>query len=128
MSQDSKKPNSVLVVDDDELLLDLLVMFFEDQNYTVYRASSGNKALEVLKKQKVDVILSDIRMPDGSGPSLLIETRKLYPDPKELVFIFMSGYSDFPNVGQNDLHVAAVLAKPFELDDLVVVINKAFQS
>lgn len=57
----------ILVVDDFVEMLELLVSMLEQENYDVYAASSGSEALEIAKKVKFDLVISDLQMPIMSG-------------------------------------------------------------
>ena len=58
---------------------------------TVLTAGSGPEALEILKRQQIDLLITDQRMPDMSGTELLIEARKLFPDAKR---VLLTAYAD----------------------------------
>ena len=83
---------SVLVVDDEEDLREILRFELEDQGYNVLEADGVDEALSQLSKNHVDVVVSDIRMPERSGIELLKEIRIKHHDKPAL--IFMSGFAD----------------------------------
>ena len=64
-------PISVLVVDDEEPIRNALKKFLNQQGYDVVTAASGDEALRVLQRQKVSVVLLDVRMPGKSGIDLV---------------------------------------------------------
>lgn len=80
--------SSVLVVDDDELITDVMVNFFEDQGYTVFVAPSGEAALEQFDSSNPDFIISDLRLPGMDGFSLISAVLDRKPSMKCLI---MSG-------------------------------------
>ena len=86
---------TILIVDDEPNIVEGLATQLQ-QNYgdraIVLRSFSGMHALSVLKNNQVDVILSDICMPDLDGLALLEETEKLWPRAH---FVFLSGFDDF---------------------------------
>lgn len=110
-------PNpSILVVDDELLIRDLLYDFFSGQGWTISVAENGERALELLHDRSVDLVLSDIRMPQMDGLALTSEVQKEYPG---LPIILMTG---FPSV---DSAVAALrsrvvdyIVKPFNINQL----------
>src|SRR4051794_40528673 len=83
---------TILVVEDDETLREVLAAEFEYQGLKTLMAAGGEKALGTLKRESVDAIVSDIRMPDGSGIDLLRAVRECFYDRPPLIFI--SGFSD----------------------------------
>ena len=72
----------VLVVDDEEMILLNLAVFLEDDGFTVFSASSGEAALELLSRETVDVAIVDIRLPGMDGNTLILEAHKLYPETR----------------------------------------------
>lgn len=83
---------SILVVDDEPDLVDITAELLEMQGFDAVRAYSGREALRLFLQTPTDLILSDIRMPNGDGVWLVSEIRKLAKQP--LGFAFMSAYSD----------------------------------
>ena len=80
--------SSILVVDDDELITDVMVNFFEDQGYAVRIAPSGEAALELLDSFSPDYIISDLRLPGMDGFALISAVLDRKPSLKCLI---MSG-------------------------------------
>ena len=72
-------PGAVLVVDDEMLIRKLLEKVVVRDGYKVVTAANGNEALEVLEKEKISVIITDVKMPEMTGPELLIEVKERYP-------------------------------------------------
>lgn len=111
----------LLIVDDEELLRDNLARFFTRKGFDVAQAGSGNQAIEVLTKQEFDLIISDMKMPDGDGLFLYEKTRQLNPLPN---FIFLTGFSE---TSEQDLMsfpgVCLVENKPVEKKALLAKIN-----
>ena len=79
----------ILVVDDDRIILDSLAEFLRVEGYGTETAASLKSALQVMERQPVDLIISDLNMPGGNGFELLHVVRKRYP---ETVLIMMTGY------------------------------------
>lgn len=78
----------ILVVDDDQNLLDLLDDTLTTIGYEATGSADGFEALEKLKQQKFDLVISDIKMPGMDGLELLREIRESYPD---LPVLFITG-------------------------------------
>lgn len=117
MNMDYLKNKTILIVEDDEALRESLVMEFEYHGAHVLSASSGNKALEVINKgERIDAILSDVRMPDGNGVDLLKNVKDINVEVP--VMMFMTGFTDLSVPEAYHMGAEAILPKPFELDDL----------
>ncbi|WP_309120942.1 response regulator [Paenibacillus sp.] len=85
----------LLIVDDEAILLDGLVELFQSLNtleLEVYRASSAMQALRTMEQDKIDIVLTDIRMPEMSGLELFDRIRVRWPRCK---VVFLTGYDDF---------------------------------
>lgn len=107
----------ILVVDDEELLREVLSETFAMYGAIVDSAGSGNQAFEKIKENQYDVVITDIRMPNGDGISLLKNINQLNgPRPKLFV---SSAYSDLTPEKVKDLHILKVFVKPFDLGDLL---------
>ncbi|AYG66427.1 MULTISPECIES: PAS domain-containing sensor histidine kinase [unclassified Rhizobium] len=114
----------VLLVEDEEAVRRGGKRMLETRGYTVYEAGSGVEALDIMDELdgQVDVVVSDVVMPEMDGPSLLRELRKKYPDMK---FIFVSGYAE--DAFARNLPADAqfgFLPKPFSLKQLAVVVRE----
>ena len=114
----------VLLVEDEDAVRGFAVEALKRQGYEVLQASSGVEALEVLAgtDKPVDLVVSDVIMPEMDGPTLLKELRRTKPDLK---FIFMSGYPDdaFKNTLDPDTEFA-FLQKPFSLAQLATKVKE----
>src|SRR6185436_1188777 len=84
---------TILLVEDEEGLRTLNARGLTSRGYTVIEAGNGIEALEELERQggHVDLVVSDVVMPEMDGPTLLVELRKKNPDIK---IIFVSGYAE----------------------------------
>ncbi len=108
------KPSDIyiLVVDDEPLILEAVSDLFKKFNFKVDTACSGNKAFELFQKNSYDLVLTDVRMPDGDGIEL---TKKIKAkDTIRPSVLFMTGFSDLLN--QEIYHIGAEgkFIKPFD--------------
>jgi two-component system, cell cycle sensor histidine kinase and response regulator CckA len=114
---------TILLVEDEEGLRALNARGLTSRGYTVLEASNGVEAIEVLDKNgKVDLVVSDVVMPEMDGPTLLKELRRRDPNVK---IIFVSGYAEeafAKNLPSQEQY--AFLAKPFTLKQLVAVVKQ----
>jgi two-component system cell cycle sensor histidine kinase/response regulator CckA len=114
---------SILLVEDEEGLRALNARGLASRGYSVYEAGNGLEAIEVLDKQgHVDLVVSDVVMPEMDGPTLLKELRRRNPEVK---IIFVSGYAEeafAKNLPSEEQY--AFLAKPFTLKQLVAAVKQ----
>ncbi len=109
---------SILVVDDERDICDLLSLELIDQGFTYFIAHSVAEAVKILKNSPVDLVITDIRMPHKSGIDLLHELRLTN---RKLPVVFMTGFSDLSEAEAMRMGASAVVAKPFEMSEMVKV-------
>ncbi|EKD40397.1 MAG: sigma-54 dependent DNA-binding response regulator (NtrC-type regulator), partial [uncultured bacterium] len=107
----------ILIVDDDQNILEVLEARLQAAGYRVYRAASGPAALDLLKSKPVDVLVSDMKMPEMSGMELFVEAVAIQP---QLPVIFLTAYGTIPDA-VTAVKAGAVdyLTKPFDGKELV---------
>jgi two-component system cell cycle sensor histidine kinase/response regulator CckA len=114
----------VLLVEDEEAVRRFAVAALKSKGYEVLQAADGVEAMEVMAEHdnKVDIVVSDVIMPEMDGPALMRELRKI--DPK-LKFIFVSGYPDdhFKNSLDPDADFT-FLPKPYNLAQLAAKVKE----
>ena len=107
----------ILIVDDDLSILEVLEARLQSAGYKVRRACSGPEALEILKCHPIDILVSDMKMPEMSGIELLAETYAIQP---QLPVIFLTAYGTIPDaVGAVQAGAVDYLTKPFDGKQLV---------
>ena len=104
----------ILVVDDEADLVEILAEDFSQYGAEVFAASSAQQALEVLHRESVTVILSDVRMPGMDGMELLREVRRRFPTTPPYMFL-LSGFADLNAEQTLAMGGQALLPKPFDL-------------
>lgn len=123
IEEKSEAGKTVLVVDDDEMIQD----YFERvlKGYRVVKASGGEEALEIIRKDSPDLILLDIRMPGIDG----IETlRKIKEIDKSITVVMLSAYGNLQtNLEAARLGAHTSLAKPFDLPEMKAIIVDAIR-
>lgn len=103
-----------MVVDDEDELAVLLARDFEDRGIKVLKANSVKEALEKASSNKVDAVLSDIRMPEEDGTSLLKSLEEAsQPTP---FFMYMTGHSDYTAEHLLAMGASRVFMKPVDTD------------
>jgi two-component system cell cycle sensor histidine kinase/response regulator CckA len=126
-SADLTGQGTILLVEDEEGLRALNARGLSSRGYTVLEAGNGLEAIEVLDKQgKVDLVVSDVVMPEMDGPTLLKELRRRNPDLK---MIFVSGYAqDAFEKSLPEGEKFNFLPKPFTLKQLVAAVKETMNS
>jgi CheY-like chemotaxis protein len=110
--------STILCVDDNQDLLDLYEMLFARENYQVTTACSGRDAIGILSKQSFDIVLSDIRMPNGTGIELLEYVQANLPSPKPHV-VLITGYAEFTEEEVRRRGGKGLLVKPADVQGIV---------
>lgn len=115
---------SVLIVDDEPSICKAVQRTLKRHQLTVYKANGGSEALELLKKTRVDCIISDQRMPGMKGTEFLSIAKSKFPD---ITRIMLSGQSDLQDM-EDAINLAGVkqfISKPWNDDHLVASVNEA---
>jgi PAS domain S-box-containing protein len=118
---------TVLVVEDNAAVAEIVCLQLAQRGYTVYAAADGAEALRVCAEhQPIDLLLTDIVMPGMSGPALAAELSARYP---RLAVLFMSGYTDDTVVRHRVAESGvAFLQKPFTGDELAVKVRRVLDA
>ena len=119
----NKSPNpTLLVVDDDALVLATLSAGLRDSGYTVLEAASGEDAIHLASNHDIDLAILDIRMPGLSG----IETAKMIFENHAIPFLFLSAFNDTNTVSAAIQEGAlGYLIKPIDVDKIIPTIETA---
>ena len=118
---------TVLIVDDDELVLRAVVGMVENLGYRVLSANGGPAALDMLRKDvPIDLLFTDVMMPGGlHGPQLVDEARRLRP---EIRVLYTSGFLEYSVLRDGlDPHIEQ-LRKPYQRHDLAIKLRMALDS
>ena len=120
---ENKKQHSVLIVDDEEIIRDFLSEVLED--YDISLACDGDEAIEKLKNQRFDLVITDLRMPRIPGEEVVKYARQSSAGTKVIV---ISGYSSLATVSQSVQNGAcAFLSKPFSIKELLQTVTTALE-
>jgi len=115
----------LLLVDDEESLRSVVAERLTDEGYQVTQASDGEAALKALDGFAFDVIVSDLRLPGVGGRDVIDAAITRYPG---IIAIVVTGYGTVKDaVDMIKLGAADFIAKPFQFDELMHVLNKAFE-
>ena len=117
------KVKSILVVDDEEIMRDFLVDVLDD--YSVTTASDGDEAIALMRKERYDLIITDLKMPRVSGEEVVRQAVKIDANYKVIV---ISGYSTLFTVAQSiENGACAFLSKPFSIQQLRAEVTRTLE-
>ncbi|MBF0300047.1 MAG: response regulator [Oligoflexia bacterium] len=127
LTQDSEgsNKNTLLLIDDEPGLANIMKSFFQDEHFEVFIAESGEAGLDIIENNKIDLIVTDINMGAMSGIEVLQKAKILY---SEIEAIMITGHSN------TELAIAAIRAgasdyitKPLNMEELLYSINKTLE-
>jgi len=121
------KKNTVLIVDDEEMILKSIVRVLRNENYKVLTAQSGAEGLAVLKEYDVHLIISDQKMPGMNGLEFLKHVKRDYP---QILTIMLTGHAEI-EIAMNAINEAGVykfILKPWDDNNLKITIRRALET
>jgi len=112
---------SILIVDDEQEIRDSLSEVLTDEGFLTYSAENGQVALEMMDEQHFDIVLTDIKMPEMDGVTLLQKTKEVAPDS---FVILITSYGSTETAIDAMRHGAIdYILKPIDFDELILRIN-----
>lgn len=117
-------PARILCVDDEPSILSALKRLFRPHGYTIFTATSGKEGLELLAREPVDLVISDMRMPEMDGAQFLEKVFDGWPSTKR---ILLTGYADAAATiaAINRGKIWRYVAKPWNDDEIVITVQQA---
>src|SRR6476659_6687589 len=115
-------PKAILVVDDEPAILDMIAELLGYEGYQVVTTSQGSAAIARAKADPPALILLDLMMPGMSGWQV-IGALKASPQTRSIPIVLLSARRDLPATAQ-ELGIETFLAKPFDIDELIGVVNQ----
>jgi CheY-like chemotaxis protein len=112
--------NCILVVEDDPMIGEFIEMALEDEGYQVISAANGRDALDIVRRQPLDAVILDMRMPIMDGCGFLAEYAETAPHRAPVIAV--SANSRSSSCVTTD--VVAFVAKPFDLNLLIDLVTK----
>lgn len=115
----------ILIVDDDRIIRELLRSLFEESGYEIIEAVNGNEAIKVFNSRQVDMVITDINMPQKNGLELIAELKYIDPDVK-----IIAVSSDCTESASRGLRVASrlgaslIFSKPFDFKHLLKAVKE----
>ena len=127
MSDESNNHSTVVIVDDEEMVLTSLNSFLSlETEYSVQTFTSAKEALKFVESDDVNLVISDYLMPEMDGISFLAKVREAKP---EIPRIILTGYADKENAIKaiNDVGLFQYIEKPWDNDDLLIILRNGLE-
>ena len=115
----------VLVVDDEQRLADLVCLSLTDQGYAASAHIRAADALAVFDREHVDLVISDLRMPDMDGRQLMHEVKQRSPDTAVIIMTAYASVRDAVDLVKQGAY--DFVPKPFDMDELLAAVERALQ-
>lgn len=117
---------TLLFVDDEENILKALRRLFRREGYRVLMAPGGREGLQVMRAESVDLVISDMRMPEMSGAEFLAEVADRWP---QVVRMLLTGYADLSSTidAINKGQIYGYFSKPWEENDIKLAVRRALE-
>lgn len=124
---DETRTATIVIVDDEEMVLTSLKSFLGlETDYKIETFLSAKKALEFIKNEDVDLVISDYLMPEMDGITFLAKVREMKP---QIIRIILTGYADKENAIKaiNTVGLFQYIEKPWDNDDLLIVLRNGLE-
>ncbi len=124
---DSNENQTIIIVDDEEMVLTSLSSFLElETQYNVITFTSAIKALEYVKANKADLVISDYLMPEMDGITFLSKVKEVIPEVPRIV---LTGYADKENAIKaiNDVGLFQYIEKPWDNEDILIILRNGLE-
>ncbi len=122
-----QSPADIVIVDDEEMVLTSLSSFLNlETDYNIHTFSSAKEALDFVKKNNVDLVISDYLMPEMDGITFLSKVRDLKPQVPRII---LTGYADKENAIKaiNEVGLFQYIEKPWDNDDLLIILRNGLE-
>ena len=121
-----KRKQTILVVDDEPMVLDLFQKILSRERYTLLTASNGKEALELVCKKRPDLVILDLKMPDMSGIETLRRINRRNENPEVII---ITGYGSMETAkAAMRLGAYDYITKPFDIDYIRALIEDALSA
>ena len=117
--------SKLLIVDDEQGMRQLLTIVFERAGHSVRAAENGRRALELLRAEPAELIISDVKMPDMGGIELLRAARELMPD---VAVVMMTAFATVETAREAfKLGADDFIQKPFDIEEMKILVSKILE-
>lgn len=124
--QPTTRPTTLLFVDDEPNILNALRRLFRPLGYKIHTADGGSEGLALLEQEPVDLVISDMRMPNMDGAQFLEQVRQRWPDTMR---ILLTGYADVSSTiaAINKGEIYRYVTKPWDDNDITLLVKHALE-
>jgi DNA-binding response OmpR family regulator len=120
--------NKILIIEDEVDLRDTIAAILTISDFDVCTAHDGKSGIDMVMKEKPDLIICDVNMPTMSGFDVLIELKKKFTDDTMPIFLFLTASVQEDDIAKGmKLGANDYIMKPFDVDSLLGSINKSFE-
>lgn len=119
--------STIVLVDDEQMVLTSLKSFITlETDFKIVTFTSAKQALEFIKNNDIDIVISDYLMPEMDGISFLAKVREIRPDVPRII---LTGYADKENAIKaiNEVGLFQYIEKPWDNDDLLIVLRNGME-
>ncbi|MBN1996858.1 sigma-54-dependent Fis family transcriptional regulator [candidate division KSB1 bacterium] len=118
----TESKHQILLVDDEENCLRAVSDVFELENITCFTANNATRALDIIEREEIDIVISDVRMPGKTGMDLLVDIKKIRPD---MQVIMLTGYGSINDAVESmKLGAYQYILKPVIMEDLLAMVKE----
>ncbi|MDR3626962.1 MAG: sigma-54 dependent transcriptional regulator [Ignavibacteriaceae bacterium] len=116
----------IVIIDDDESMLETLVSFLNPEDYSIYTASESRKGLEIIKNERPDLVISDLKMPYMDGLELLMKTKKI---EESIPILIMTAYDNSESIIKAmQFGAYDYIEKPIEREKFKILVKHALET
>jgi DNA-binding NtrC family response regulator len=115
---------TILVVEDESNIRFLIKVTLEHKGYRILEAANGMEALKQLESNTVDLMITDLRMPEMSGVQLIVTVQDLYPG---IPIVVETAHPRLVAEASNEIKVDGVIYKPFMRSQFIALVEKALK-
>jgi two-component system response regulator GlrR len=116
---------TILIVDDDPDIRNLLMIDFRKKGFRILEAEGGRAAFGIIQREKIDLVLSDVKMPDGDGIELVDQCQAM--GPARPAIILLTAFSELPVAEAVARGADSVFGKPFDRKLLMATILESLE-
>lgn len=123
MNTSSLAEKNILVVDDDLNLREAIAFDLKKKGGHIFMAANGTEAFEIVKNENIDIVVSDVRMPNGDGIALIKKIRKRHPALP--VVLLCTGFSDLTESEAKKLGAYGLIEKPIDRKAMIALLEQS---
>jgi Response regulator containing CheY-like receiver, AAA-type ATPase, and DNA-binding domains len=126
VKEEAAQQSALLFVDDEPNILSALKRLFRPLGYRIFTAEGGAAGLAILARERMDLVISDMRMPEMNGAQFLEKVRQQWPDT---VRILLTGYAEIGATidAINKGEIFRYISKPWEDSDIILIVKHALE-